>query len=161
MGKLNGKVALITGGSTGIGLATAKLFQQEGAQVIITGRSPGALTEAQQELGPRALVLQSDTSKLGDIDKLIAEIQSKFGRIDVLFANAGVAKFTPADQIDEALFDEQFDINVKGVFFTVQKAVPLIPDGGAIILNASVVSKKGFAGASVYGATKLKGHMPT
>ncbi len=154
MSKLQGKVALITGGTTGIGLATAKLFQQEGAQVIITGRSAGTLTEAQAELGPQAVVIQSDTRKLDDIAKLIEQVRVKFGRIDVLFANAGVAKFASADQSNEAFFDEQFDINVKGLYFTVQQALPLIPQGGAIVLNASVVSRKGFAGTSVYSATK-------
>lgn len=154
MSKLNGKIALITGGTTGIGLATAKLFQQEGAQVIITGRSPGTLAEAQQELGPAALVIQSDTSKLDDITKLISQIRAKFGRIDILFANAGIAKFQSFGEIDESFFDEQFNTNVKGLYFTVQKALPLIPDGGTILLNASVVSKKAFAESSVYAATK-------
>ena len=154
MGKLSGKVAVVTGGTTGIGLATAKLFQQEGAQVVITGRSPERLAEAQQQLGPGALVVKSDTSKLGDIDNLVAQVKAKFGRIDILFANAGEAKVAPFDQVDEETFDEQFQTNVKGLFFTVQKALPLIPDGGAILLNASVVSKKGFAGMSVYSATK-------
>ncbi|HXM41475.1 MAG TPA: SDR family oxidoreductase [Bryobacteraceae bacterium] len=154
MGKLNGKVAVITGGTTGIGLATAKLFQQEGAQVVVTGRSLGTLAEAQQELGPAALVVQSDTGKLDDIDKLIGQVRARFGRIDILFANAGVGKVVPIEHVDEALFDEQFRTNVKGLYFTVQKAIPLIPDGGAILLNASVVSKKGFAGMSVYSATK-------
>jgi NAD(P)-dependent dehydrogenase (short-subunit alcohol dehydrogenase family) len=154
MGKLNGKIAVITGGTTGIGLAAAKLFQQEGAQVVVTGRSPGTLAEAQQELGPGALVVQSDTGKLGDIDKLIGQVRAKFGRIDILFANAGTGKVAPIEQVDEALFDEQFRTNVKGLYFTVQKAIPLIPDGGAILLNASIVSKKGFPGMSVYSATK-------
>jgi NAD(P)-dependent dehydrogenase (short-subunit alcohol dehydrogenase family) len=154
MGKLNGKIAVITGGTTGIGLAAAKLFQQEAAQVVVTGRSPGTLAEAQQELGPGALVVQSDTGKLGDIDKLIGQVRAKFGRIDILFANAGTGKIAPIEQVDEALFDEQFQTNVKGLYFTVQKAIPLIPDGGAILLNASIVSKKGFPGMSVYSATK-------
>ncbi|MBI4902108.1 MAG: glucose 1-dehydrogenase [Acidobacteria bacterium] len=154
MGKLNGKIALITGGSTGIGLATAKLFLQEGAQVIITGRSAGSLTDAQQELGPKALVVQSDAAKLEDIDKLIETVKAKFGRIDILFANAGIAKFAPVEQVAEAAFDEQFQTNVKGLYFTVQKALALIPDGGSILLNASVVSRKGFPGTSIYSATK-------
>jgi NAD(P)-dependent dehydrogenase (short-subunit alcohol dehydrogenase family) len=119
MGKLDGKVAVITGGTTGIGLATAKLFQQEGAQVAVTGRSPGTLAEAQQELGPGALVVQSDTGKLSDIDKLIGQVRAKFGRIDILFANAGTGKVAPIEQVDEALFDEQFRTNVKGLYFTV------------------------------------------
>jgi NAD(P)-dependent dehydrogenase (short-subunit alcohol dehydrogenase family) len=154
MGKLKGKVAVITGGTTGIGLATAKLFQQEGAQVVITGRSPGTLAEAQQELGPGVLAVQSDAGKLSDIDALIAQVRAKFGRIDILFANAGLARVATVDQVDEAFFDEQFQTNVKGLYFTVQKAIPLMPDGGAILLNASVVDKKGFPGMSVYSATK-------
>jgi NAD(P)-dependent dehydrogenase (short-subunit alcohol dehydrogenase family) len=154
MGKLNGKVALITGGTTGIGLATAKLFQQEGAQVIVTGRSPGTLAEAQQELGPKAAVIQSDTGKLSDIDQLVSAVKAKFGRVDVLFANAGIAKFAPVEESSENFFDEQFQTNVKGLYFTVQKVLPLIPDGGTILFNASVAGKKGFAGTSVYSATK-------
>ncbi len=157
MSKLDGKVALITGGTTGIGLATAKLFQAEGAQVVVTGRSPDALASALQELGPRALVVQSDAGKLSDIDKLVADVEAKFGRIDILFANAGVAKFALLDQTDERAFDEQFQTNVKGVYFTVQKALRLIPDGGIILLNASVVSKKGFPTTSIYSATKSCG----
>jgi NAD(P)-dependent dehydrogenase (short-subunit alcohol dehydrogenase family) len=154
MGKLNGKVALITGGTTGIGLATAKLFLKEGAQVAVTGRSAGTLADAQQELGAGALVVRSDASSLADTDKLIEQVRAKFGKIDILFANAGVAKFAPLDQADEAAFDEMFGINVKGLYFTVQKALPLIPDGGSVLLNASVVSKKAFPGTSVYSASK-------
>jgi len=154
MGKLDGKIALITGGSTGIGLATAKLFQQEGAQVIVTGRSNHTLAAAQQELGAKAAVIQSDAAKIGDITSLIATVREKFGRIDVLFANAGIARFAPLELVDEATYDEVFNINVKGLYFTVQRALPLIPEGGAILLNASVVSKKGFPSASVYSATK-------
>lgn len=154
MGKLDGKVALITGGTTGIGLGTAKLFQDEGAQVIITGRSGGTLDEARHQLKPGAAVIQSDTSKLADIDRLIEEVRRRFSRIDVLFANAGVAKFTPIEEVSEAMFDEQFNINVKGLYFTIQRALPLIPDGGSILLNASVAGHKGFPGTSVYSATK-------
>jgi NAD(P)-dependent dehydrogenase (short-subunit alcohol dehydrogenase family) len=154
MAKLAGKIALITGGSTGIGYAAARLFQQEGAQVIITGRNADTLSEAQSTLGPKALVVKSDTSKLDDVKQLVKTVKDKFGRIDILFANAGIAKFAPFEQIDEAFFDDQFDTNVKGLYFTVQNALPLIPEGGAILLNASVVSKKGFAGSSVYAATK-------
>jgi NAD(P)-dependent dehydrogenase (short-subunit alcohol dehydrogenase family) len=154
MGKLDGKIALITGGSTGIGLATAKLFQEEGAQVIITGRNASGIAAAQKELGPRALAIASDTSKLKDIAGLIDAVRQKSGRIDILFANAGVAKFQPFGEIEESFFDEHFDINVKGLFFTIQAALPLIPSGGSILLTASVVSKKGFSGSSVYAATK-------
>lgn len=154
MGKLDGKVALVTGGSTGIGLASASLFQKEGAQVIITGRSPEALAAAQKELGPGAVAIASDTSKLSDISTLVDKIREKFGRIDILFANAGVARFQPFGEITEAFFDDHFDINVKGLFFTIQAALPLIPSGGAILLTSSVVSKKGFPASSVYAATK-------
>jgi len=154
MGKLDGKIALITGGSTGIGLATAKLFVQEGAQVVATGRDPHSIRAAQKELGANALVLASDTSKLPDIAELAATIRQKYGRIDVLFANAGVARFQPFGEITESFFDDHFDINVKGLFFTIQAALPLIPQGGSILITASVVSKKGFSGSSVYAATK-------
>jgi NAD(P)-dependent dehydrogenase (short-subunit alcohol dehydrogenase family) len=154
MGKLDGKIALITGGTTGIGLATAKLFQQEGAQVIVTGRNAEALAAAQKELGPGVLAIASDTGKLNQITSLMQVVREKFGRIDILFANAGIAKFQPFGEITEAAFDEHFDINVKGLFFTVQSALPLIPQGGSVLLTASVVSKKGFSGSSVYGATK-------
>src|ERR1019366_10794831 len=154
MGKLDGKIAVITGGSTGIGLATAKLFQQEGAQVILTGRNAQAIDAAQKGLGPRAIAIVSDTSRLQEINSLMDVIRQKFGRIDILFANAGIAKFQPFGEIQEATFDEHFDINVKGVFFTVQAALPLIPSGGSVLLTASVVSKKGFSGSSVYAATK-------
>lgn len=154
MGKLEGKIALITGGSTGIGLATASLFQREGAQVIVTGRNKDAIAAAQRELGPGAMAIASDTSKLADIASLIDQIGRKFGRIDIVFANAGIARFQPFGAIGEADFDEHFDVNVKGLYFTVQAALPLIPSGGSILLTASVVSKKGFAGTSVYAATK-------
>ncbi len=154
MGKLDGKIALITGGSTGIGLASALLFQKEGAQVIVTGRNPDAIAEAKKELRPGALALVSDTSKLADIAALMDQIRDSFGRIDILFANAGVARFQPIGEIAESFFDDQFDINVKGLYFTIQAALPLIPSGGNVLLTASVVSKKGFAGSSVYAATK-------
>jgi NAD(P)-dependent dehydrogenase (short-subunit alcohol dehydrogenase family) len=154
MGKLDGKIALITGGSTGIGLATAALFQKEGAQVIATGRNTESIAAAQKELGPKAMVVASDTSKLPDIAALIEQIREKFGRIDIVFANAGIARFQPFGEIEESFFDDQFNINVKGLYFTIQAALPLIPSGGSILMTASVVSKKGFSGSSVYAATK-------
>jgi NAD(P)-dependent dehydrogenase (short-subunit alcohol dehydrogenase family) len=154
MGKLNGKIALITGGSTGIGLATAKLFQEEGAQVILTGRNSAGIAAAQKELGPGALAIASDTSNLKEIKTLIETIRQKFGRIDILFANAGIARFQAFGEIEESFFDEHFNINVKGLFFTVQAALPLVPSGGSVLLTASVVSRKGFSGSSVYSATK-------
>lgn len=152
--KLEGKVALITGGSSGIGLATAKLFQDHGAQVVVTGRSAGAIEDAKRELGNKALVLRSDTSKLREIEDLAEQIRSRFGRVDVLFVNAGIAKFGPIDQVDEALFDEIFNTNVKGAYFTIKSVLPLIPDGGAILLNASVAGRIGAPNISVYAATK-------
>lgn len=154
MGKLDGKIALITGGTTGIGLATAKLFQTEGAHVVITGTKSETVSAAQKELGPKALAVVSDTSKLSDISALIETVKSKHGHIDVLFANAGVGGFQPLDQVSESSFDKIFDINVRGLFFTIQAAVPLMPSGGAILLTSSVAGKKGFAGASVYSASK-------
>ena len=154
MNKLSGKIALITGGTTGIGLATAKLFQQEGARVIITGQSAANVAAAQKELGAQAWAVTSDTSNINQTSQLMEQIRAKYGRIDILFANAGIGKFAPVEQVSEEFFDSQFNINVKGLYFTVQKALPLIPDGGAILLNASVASKKGMAGGSVYSATK-------
>ena len=154
MGKLDGKIALITGGTTGIGLASAALFQKEGARVIVTGRNREAVAAAQKELGPDALALASVTGNLSDIASLIEGIREKFGRIDILFANAGIARFQPFGGIEETFYDDHFDINVKGLFFTIQAALPLVPNGGCILLTASVVSRKGFAGSSVYAATK-------
>ena len=153
-GRLAGKIALITGGTTGIGFATAQLFQQEGAQVIVTGRNPKTVEDAQKALGPSALVVASDASNLADTDALMKILAEKFGRLDILFANAGIAQFAPAEQVDETFFDRHFDLNVKGLFFTVKKSLGLLSDGGAVLLNASVASRKGFAGASIYSATK-------
>ena len=154
MAKLQGKIAVITGGTTGIGLATAQLYQQEGATVVVTGRNPETLAAAQQTLGPNATVVPSDASSLADIDALAALVQEKFGRVDILFANAGIAKFAPVDAVSEAFYDGQFNLNVKGLFFTVQKLLPLIPQGGSVILNASIVSVKGMPSTAVYAATK-------
>jgi NAD(P)-dependent dehydrogenase (short-subunit alcohol dehydrogenase family) len=153
-GRLDGKIALITGGTTGIGFASAQLFQKEGAQVIVTGRNPRTIEDAQKALGPGALVVASDASNLADTDALMKIVSEKFGRVDVLFANAGIAQFAPAEQVDESFFDRHFDLNVKGLFFTVKKSLGLLSDGGAVLLNASVASRKGFAGASIYSATK-------
>ena len=153
-GRLKGKIALITGGTTGIGFATAELFQKEGAQVIVTGRNPKTVEAAQKALGPKSLGVASDASNLADTDELMKTVAQKFGRLDILFANAGVTQFAPVEQVDEAFFDRHFDINVKGLFFTVKKSLGLLSDGGAVLLNASVASRKGFAGASIYSATK-------
>jgi NAD(P)-dependent dehydrogenase (short-subunit alcohol dehydrogenase family) len=153
-GRLDGKIALITGGTAGIGLATAQLFQQEGAQVIVTGRNPKTVEGAQKALGPGALAVASDASHLAQTDALMKIVSEKFGRLDVLFANAGVTQFAPVEQVDETFFDRHFDLNVKGLFFTVKKSLGLLSDGGAVLLNASVAASKGFAGASIYSATK-------
>jgi NAD(P)-dependent dehydrogenase (short-subunit alcohol dehydrogenase family) len=154
MPKLTGKVAVVTGGNSGIGLATAKRFREEGAQVVISGRDQKTLDEAVENIGDSAVAVRADVSKLGDLDKLYKIVADKFGKIDVLFANAGIAKFAPVADSGEALFDEQFDVNVKGVYFTIQKALPLLNDGASIIINSSVVNETGIANGSVYAATK-------
>lgn len=152
--KLEGKIALVTGGTTGIGFATAKRFVAEGAQVIITGRRKDVLDAAVKEIGSSATGIQADAGSLADLDKLYAQIKEEHGRIDILFANAGGGEFATIDKVTEEHFDKTFDTNVKGVFFTVQKALPLMPDGGAIVLNASIVSVKGMPAFGVYSATK-------
>jgi NAD(P)-dependent dehydrogenase (short-subunit alcohol dehydrogenase family) len=154
MGKLTGKVALITGGNSGIGLATAKRFVQEGAYVFITGRTQSKLNEAVKEVGSNVTGVQGDVAKLEDLGRLFEQIKKEKGRLDVVFANAGIAKYAPLGTIDEELFDSVFDCNVKGMLFTVQKALPLMPDGASVILNASVVGSKGLSANSVYSATK-------
>jgi NAD(P)-dependent dehydrogenase (short-subunit alcohol dehydrogenase family) len=154
MKRLEGKVALVTGGNSGIGLATAKRFQEEGARVAIAGRSKKTLDEAVKTIGNGVFAVQADVSKLADVDKLYAEVAKKFGKIDVLFVNAGVAKFAPLAETTESLYDEQFDINTKGAYFTIQKALPFLNDGASIILNTSVANEKGNANTSAYSATK-------
>ncbi len=153
-GKLEGKIALVTGGSSGIGLATAKQFIEEGAFVYITGRRQAELDIAVGTLGSQATGVRADASRLADLDALYAQIQQKKGRLDVLFVNAGGGSFAPIGQITEEQYDQTFDTNVKGVLFTAQKALPLIPDGGAIVLNASIVSVQGTPNFSVYSASK-------
>jgi NAD(P)-dependent dehydrogenase (short-subunit alcohol dehydrogenase family) len=154
MGKLEGKIALVTGGNSGIGLATAKQFVNEGAFVFITGRRDTELAAAVREIGSNVTGIQGDVSNLGDLDRLFAQIQREKGRLDIVFANAGAAKYAPLGTITEELYDSIFDTNVKGLVFTVQKALPLLPDGASIILNASVVASKGLSSNSVYSATK-------
>jgi NAD(P)-dependent dehydrogenase (short-subunit alcohol dehydrogenase family) len=154
MGKLEGKIALVTGGNSGIGLATAKRFVEEGAYVFITGRRDAELAAATKEIGRNVTAVQGDVAKLGDLDRLFAQIKREKGRLDIVFANAGVARYAPLGEITEELYDSIFDINVKGVLFTVQKALPLLPDGSSIILNASIVGSKGLSSNSVYSATK-------
>jgi NAD(P)-dependent dehydrogenase (short-subunit alcohol dehydrogenase family) len=154
MNKLEGKVAVITGASTGIGLATAQLFASEGAQVYITGRRQSELDAAVRQIGTNVIGVEGDVSHLADLDHLYATVKQHHDRIDVLFANAGVADPAPLGDITEAHFDKLFGINVKGLLFTVQKALPLLVDGASIILNASIASTKGRAASSVYSATK-------
>src|SRR5467141_3419381 len=154
MGKLEGKIALVTGGNSGIGLATAKRFASEGAQVFITGRRDGELAAAVNEIGKNVTGVRGDVSKLGDLDRLFSQIKQEKGRLDVVFANAGTAKYASLGEITEELYDSIFGINVKGLLFTVQKALPLLPDGASIILNASIVASKGLPANSVYSATK-------
>jgi len=154
MGKLEGKVALVTGGNSGIGLATAERFVAEGAYVFITGRRQAELDAAVEQIGSNVEGLQGDVSRLADLDRLFAEIAARRGHLDVLFANAGIAEAAPLGAITEDLFDRTFDINVKGTLFTVQKALPLLRDGASVILTASVVASKGLPGVSVYSATK-------
>jgi NAD(P)-dependent dehydrogenase (short-subunit alcohol dehydrogenase family) len=151
--KLQGKVAVITGGTTGIGLATAKLFVKEGAHVFITGRRQKELDEAVKKIGTNVTGVQGDVAKLADLDRLYENVKAK-GKLDIIFANAGVAEFAPMGTITEEHFDKLFGINVKGTLFTIQKALPLMSDGGSIILNGSVASVKGTPAFGVYGATK-------
>ena len=154
MGKLDGKVALVTGANSGIGLATAKRFVNEGAYVFITGRRDAELAAAAREIGKNVAAVQGDVSNLGDLDRLFARIKQDKGRLDVLFANAATATLAPLGTITEEFYESIFDVNVKGLLFTVQKALPLMPDGASIVLNASIVGSKGLPANSVYSATK-------
>ena len=154
MGKLAGKIALVTGGTGGIGLAAAKHFVSEGAFVYITGRRDAELAAAVREVGGNVTGVQGDVSNLGDLDRLFAQIKREKGKLDIVFANAGVARYAPLGNITEELFESTFNTNVKGLLFTVQKALPLLPDGASIVLNASVAGSKGLLAHSVYSATK-------
>jgi NAD(P)-dependent dehydrogenase (short-subunit alcohol dehydrogenase family) len=152
--KLAGKIAVITGGSSGIGLATAKRFVDEGAFVFITGRRQSEIDTAVNLIGRNVVGVQSDVSKPTDLDKLYTAVKEQKGKLDIVFANAGIGQFAPLDQITEEHFDNQFNVNVKGLLFTVQKALPLLQPGGAVVLNASIVSITGSPASSVYSATK-------
>lgn len=154
MKKLDGKVAVVTGGNSGIGLATAREFKQQGAKVVITGRDQQTLDDAKRELGNDVLAVRSDTSRLADIDKLFAVVREKLGTIDVLFINAGVGKFVPLESVTEEFFDSIMDINFKGAYFTIQKALPLLNDNASIVLNASINAYIGMPNTSVYAASK-------
>lgn len=154
MARLQGKTALITGGNSGIGLATARLFLREGADVAITGRNAETLAEAERELEGRVLAMQADVSSMDDLDRMYATLGERFGHLDVLFANAGVATPCPLEEFTEELFDRIFDINAKGSFFTVQKALDLLRPGASVILNASIAQYTGVPGMSAYGSSK-------
>jgi NAD(P)-dependent dehydrogenase (short-subunit alcohol dehydrogenase family) len=154
MKRFEGKVAVVTGGNSGIGLATAKRLHDEGARVAISGRSQKTLDEAVKIVGKDVLAVKADVAKPADLDKLYGAVAEKFGKIDVLFVNAGVAKFAPLTAVDEAHFDEMFDINTRGAYFTIQKAVPHLNTGASIILNTSVADEKGIQNGTVYAATK-------
>ncbi|HEY2455757.1 MAG TPA: glucose 1-dehydrogenase [Candidatus Acidoferrum sp.] len=152
--RLDGKVAVVTGGNSGIGLATAQRFLEEGAKVAISGRNQKTLDDAVKLLGKDVLVVQADTAHLEETEKFLNAVEKKLGKIDVLFINAGVAKFAPFEQTSEKVFDEQFDINIRGAYFAIQKALPHLNDGASIILNTSVAGSTGTPGASAYSATK-------
>jgi NAD(P)-dependent dehydrogenase (short-subunit alcohol dehydrogenase family) len=154
MGRYEGKTAVITGGTTGIGFATARLLVSEGAKVVITGRTAATVEASATELGTSARAIVADTSKLADIDRVVDLAKSYLGRIDFMFVNAGIARFAPFNEVDERLWDEQHDVNVRGAFFAVQKLVSLVPEGGSIVLDASIVAEKGFPGTTAYSASK-------
>ena len=153
--KLEDKVAVITGGNSGIGLATAKEFRQQGARVAILGRSAETLEQAHRAIGGEVLAVQGDVCRLADLDAFYARVKRELGPIDVLVANAGVAKFAPVSVLSEEIFDELCDINFKGAFFTVQKAIPLLRDGASVILVGTAGADQGRMGTSVYAATKV------
>ncbi|PYS96412.1 MAG: short-chain dehydrogenase [Acidobacteria bacterium] len=152
--RFKNKVAVVTGGNSGIGLATAKAFAREGAKVAIAGRSDATLKAAQKEIGADVLAIKADFSRVAEIGGAMDRIKERFGRIDALFVNAGIGKFAPLEQVTEAFFDETIATNLKGAFFTVQKAIPLLTRGAAIVLNASISAHMGMPGSSVYGASK-------
>jgi NAD(P)-dependent dehydrogenase (short-subunit alcohol dehydrogenase family) len=154
MAKLSGKIALITGGNSGIGLATAKLFAAEGAKVIVTGRRKKELDEATKSIGNAAIGVQGDVSKMDDLSNLYEVIKDKFGHLDIVFANAGCGEVAPFALVSEDFYDRHFANNVKGLFFTVQRALPLLRDGSSVILNSSIAESKGYEALSVYNATK-------
>ena len=153
-GRFSDKVAVVTGGNSGIGLATAVAFAREGARVAITGRNDETLQAAARELGPEALAIKADMSRVPEITKAMEQIKKKFGRIDALFVNAGIGRFVPFEDVTEEFFDETIATNLKGAYFTIQKAVPLFSKGAAVVLNASINAHMGMPGSSVYGASK-------
>jgi NAD(P)-dependent dehydrogenase (short-subunit alcohol dehydrogenase family) len=154
MKRLEGKVAVITGGNSGIGLAAARRLQEEGARVAIVGRNGKTLADAVKTIGNGVLAVQADVASPADLDKLYTAVSQKLGKIDVLFVNAGIYKFVPLAATTESLYDELFNINAKGAYFTIQKALPFLNDGASIILNTSVADEKGVINGSVYAGTK-------
>lgn len=154
MGKLDGKIALITGGTTGIGLASARLFHQEGARVYVTGRNPETLGQARKSLPPEVTILEADSANLGDLDRIVGRLKVEAGRLDILFINAGVGEFRPLAEANEPHWDRIMDVNLKGPFFLTQKALPLLGKGASVVFTTSVVDRKGFPGASAYSASK-------
>lgn len=154
MDRLKGKIVLITGGSSGIGLATARLFCDEGAQLAVTGRDPDSLARAQEDLGSETLVIRSDAGNLAEIESVMEQVKNRFGRLDVLFVNAAIARAAPVEMVDEVLFDEIMETNFKGAFFAIQKALPLFGDSASIIVTTSITNQLGSPNFSVYGASK-------
>lgn len=154
MSSLKGKVALITGGTTGIGLATAQLFHESGASVVVTGTNPDTLNQARAALPSDVLVLRADARSIADATEVAKQIERRFGGLDIVFLNAGVAKFAPLEALDESLYDDVMDVNVKGVVFTLQKVLPLLRKGASVLVNTSIVDQKGMANASIYSASK-------
>jgi NAD(P)-dependent dehydrogenase (short-subunit alcohol dehydrogenase family) len=154
MDRFKGKKALITGGTTGIGLATAKLFINEGARVIVTGRTAATIKAAQTELGENAIVIHSDATSLPDMDALAEKVKETFGKLDVLFVNAGYGRFIPFEAVTEEVYDEMLNLNAKGPYFIVQKLVPLMPEGSSVVFTTSVGNVKGVPNLSAYGAAK-------
>lgn len=154
MGKLTGKIAVITGGNSGMGRDTAQRFAREGAKVVIFGRDQATLDSAAAEIGLGVIAVRGDVTNMADLDSLYARVKKEYGHIDILFANAGIGELAPLGAITEEHFDRLFNINVKGLVFTVQKALPLMPDGGSILLNASIAGQKGMEAFSIYSATK-------
>ena len=154
MDRFKGKIALITGGTTGIGLATAKLFINEGARVIVTGRTSARIKEAQVELGDNAIVIHSDATSLPDMDALTEKVKETFGKLDVLFVNAGYVRFAPFEAVTEGLYDEMLNLNAKGPYFIVQKLAPLMPEGSSVVFTTSIANVKGMPNMSAYGASK-------
>jgi NAD(P)-dependent dehydrogenase (short-subunit alcohol dehydrogenase family) len=154
MGKLDGRYAVITGGTTGIGLASAQLFQEEGARVAIVGRNPDNLKRAAETLGETCLPVQGDMSKLAEIEAMVKAVADAFPKVDIVFANAGITTFAAIEEVDEALYDQVMDLNLKGVYFTVQHLLPQMGEGGSIILTTSVRGRAGSPKSSVYGASK-------